>query len=803
MRIGLSATQRPIATIARLLVGAGPGRTLPGGEPRCTIVDVGHQRRLDVAIELPDDELGAVSTHEQMASVLERIAAHIEDHRTTLVFVNTRRMAERVAHQLADRLGDDSVQAHHGSLSMDRRLRVEARLRAGELRAVVATASLELGIDVGPVELVCQLGSPRSIATFLQRVGRAQHHVGGVPVGRLYPLTRDELVECTALLASVRSGDLDAVVPPVAPLDVLAQQLVAECAASDPEGCPESELLALARRSAPYSGLSDEDFEAVVDLVSQGVVTGRGRRGAHLHRDRVNGVLRPRRGARLTAVTSGGAIPDVADFRVVLEPEETLVGTVNEDWAVESMAGDVFLLGSATWRIRRIEPGTVRVVDAEGASPNVPFWLGEAPARTAELSQAVSDLRSAVETALQSGDGGGAADGGLAPGSGVIVDGGVIADGGGAADGGLAPGGGGAGTAGTVRAVELVEQLAGVDRAVAQQVVAYLAAGYGELGALPTTARFVIERFFDDTGGMQLVVHSPRGARLNRALGLALRKRFCRTFDFELQAAASDDAVVLSLGPQHSFPLEDVLGFLSPATVRDTLVQAVLPTPMFGSRWRWNLSRSLVAPRYRGSRRVPPAIQRMEADDLMAAIFPALAACQENVSGPIEIPEHPVVRQTLDDCCTEAMDLEGLTEVLSSIRSGEVRAHCVDTVIPSVLAEEILNGRPYTFLDDAPLEERRTRAVPTRRGLPLEAHDLAALDPGVVAGIVEQARPELRNAEELHDLLCSLVLAPPRPEWSEWMDALASCRACHDDGASRRRGAVGGRRVPGARRQAW
>ena len=736
VRIGLSATQRPIATIARLLIGAGEDRTLPGGEPRCIIVDVGHQRRLDVAIELPDDELGAVSTLEQMASVLERIAAHIEQHRTTLVFVNTRRMAERVAHQLAERLGDDSVQAHHGSLSMDRRLRVEARLRAGQLRAVVATASLELGIDVGPVELVCQLGSPRSIATFLQRVGRAQHHVGGVPVGRLYPLTRDELVECTALLAAVRSGDLDAVIPPVAPLDVLAQQLVAECAASDPEGCTEEELLALARRSAPYSSLGADDFEAIVELVSQGVVTGRGRRGAHLHRDRVNGVLRPRRGARLTAVTSGGAIPDVADFRVVLEPEDTLVGTVNEDWAIESMAGDVFLLGSASWRIRKIEPGTVRVVDAEGASPTVPFWLGEAPARTAELSQAVSDLRGAVETALRAGTAG-------------------------------------AGTAtGTERAIEVVEAL-GVDRAVAQQVVAYLAAGYVELGALPTTEHFVIERFFDDTGGMQLVVHSPRGARVNRALGLALRKRFCRTFDFELQAAASDDAVVLSLGPQHSFPLDEVLGFLSPATVRDTLIQAVLPTPMFASRWRWNLTRSLVSPRYRGSRRVPPAIQRMEADDLMAAIFPALAACQENVSGPIEIPDHPVVRQTLHDCCTEAMDLEGLTDVLARVRSGQVQALCVDTVVPSVLAEEILNGRPYTFLDDAPLEERRTRAVTTRRGLPLDAHDLAALDPGVVARIVEQARPELRNAEELHDLLCSLVLAPPRPEWGDWMDVLA------------------------------
>jgi ATP-dependent Lhr-like helicase len=441
VRIGLSATQRPIATIARLLVGAGPDRTLADGAPRCAVVDVGHRRPLDVAIELPDDELGAVSTLEQMASVLERIAGHIEEHRTTLVFVNTRRMAERVAHQLGDRLGEDSVQAHHGSLSMDRRLRVEARLRAGELRAVVATASLELGIDVGPVELVCQLGSPRSIATFLQRVGRAQHHVGGVPVGRLYPLTRDELVECTALLASIRSGDLDAVRPPIAPLDLLAQQLVAECAASDPDGVAEHELLALVRGSAPYSALGAEDFEQIVELVSEGVVTGRGRRGAHLHRDRVNGVLRPRRGARLTAVTSGGAIPDVADYRVVLEPEETLVGTVNEDWAIESMAGDVFLLGSATWRIRRIETGTVRVVDAEGSSPTVPFWLGEAPARTAELSEAVSSLRGAVEAAL-AGAGGGSA------------------------------GGAGAGDAGRERAMALVAELAGVDRAVAQQVVA-------------------------------------------------------------------------------------------------------------------------------------------------------------------------------------------------------------------------------------------------------------------------------------------------------------------------------------------
>jgi ATP-dependent Lhr-like helicase len=727
VRIGLSATQRPIATIAQLLVGCGPDRVNFDGSARCRIVDVGHRRPLDVAIELPDDELGAVSTHEQLAAVLERIADHVRQHRTTLVFVNTRRMAERVAHQLAELVGNDLVQAHHGSLSMDRRLRVESRLRAGELKAVVATASLELGIDVGPVELVCQLGSPRAIATWLQRVGRAQHHVGGTPTGRLYPMTRDELVECAALFAAVRRGELDATHPPVAPLDILAQQIVAEVAAAGPEGIGEDAVYELVLRASPYAALDRSDFDEVVELVSSGVVTGRGRRGAHVHRDRVNNVLRPRRGARLTATTSGGAIPELADYRVLLEPEETLVGTVNEDWAIESMAGDVFLLGSHTWRIRRIESGTVRVVDADGASPTVPFWLGEAPVRTDELSLSVSLLREEIDRWLEKS---------------------------------------------VAAAVEWLKEAAGIDARAAEQIVAYLATAKTELGGLPTAERLVVERFFDDTGGMQLVLHSPRGARINRGLGLALRKRFCRSFDFELQAAANDDAVVLSLGPQNSFPLSDIVSYLSPAAVRETLVQAVLPTPIFGARWRWNLSRSLVSPRFRGSRHLPAAIQRMEADDLMAAIFPMLAACQENVTGPIEIPDHPVVRQTLNDCCTEAIDVAGLTAFLERLRSGGIETRFVDGVAPSILSEEILNGRPYTFLDDAPLEERRTRAVQLRRGVPLAASDLAWLDPGVVAAVALQAAAEIRDAEELWDLLDSLVVAEPEQEWAEWFGQL-------------------------------
>ncbi len=726
-RIGLSATQRPIETIARLLVGAGADRTAPGGAPACRVVDLGHRRDLDLAIELPDSELEAVASHEQWGEILDRIAMHVRAHRTTLVFVNTRRLAERVAHLLGERLGEGQVAAHHGSLSKDRRLQLETRLRAGELGALVATASLELGIDIGPVELVCQIGSPRSIATLLQRIGRSGHARGAVAKGRLYPTTRDELVEMTALLRAVRAGQLDRVLPPRAPLDVLAQQIVAACAT---DAWPETELFDRVRRAAPYADLARADFDAVVEMLSDGIQTGRGRRGAYLHRDRVHGVLRGRRSARLAAITSGGAIPETADYRVVADPDDTTVGTVNEDWAIESMQGDVFLLGSTSWRIRRVEAGVVRVVNAEGAPPTVPFWLGEAPARTAEASLAVSALREALDERLHAGD--------LA-----------------AAAAWLAP-------------------EAGIDARVATEVVRYLGAARGALGVLPTQRRVVFERFFDEAGGMQLVVHAPYGGRINRALGLALRKRFCRRFDFELQAAASDDAVVLSLGPGQSFPLPDVPQFLTPENAEEVLAQALLLSPMFQVRWRWNLGRALMVLRQRGGRRTPPPIQRMEADDLMAAVFPALAGCQENAgAGPIPIPDHPIVRQTMHDCLHEATDADGLVRLFEGFRSGAVEPVFRETTEPSPLAHEILNGRPYTFLDDAPLEERRTRAVALRRGLPEAARDLGQLDPEAIARVREEARPDCRDAEELHDLLLELVVLRPEPAYDAWFRALA------------------------------
>ncbi len=710
-RIGLSATQRPIEAIARLLVGARPR---PG---ECAVVDVGHRRDMDLAVEVPESELGAVASHEQWAEILDRIAALVRSRRTTLVFANTRRLAERVAHLLGERLGEDRVAAHHGSLSKERRLRVEERLRAGELSALVATASLELGIDVGPVELVCQLGSPRAIATLLQRVGRSGHSRAGTPVGRLYPTSRDELVECAALVRAVRSGGLDRVQPPRAPLDILAQQIVAACAA---EPWSEDALFALARGAAPYAELSRADFDAVVEMLAEGIQTGRGRRGAWLHRDRVNGVVRGRRGARLAALTSGGAIPDTADYRVVADPDETFVGTVNEDWAVESMAGDVFLLGTTSWRIRRVEAGTVRVTDARGLPPSIPFWLGEAPARTAELSAAVSALRAEVEARLDSG------------------------------------------------AADWLREHCGLDTGGACQVVRYLGATRAALGRVPTASDVVVERFFDETGGMQLVLHAPFGGRLNRALGLLARKRICRRFDFELQAAANDDAVVLSLGPQHSFPLDDVRHLLGPQGAAEALEQAVLLAPMFTARWRWNLGRALAVLRFRGGRRNPPPLQRMEADDLMAAVWPGLAACQENQVGPLELPEHPLARQTLADCLAEALDAAGLQELLAALESGAVRLHLRETREPSPAAHEILNGKPYTFLDDAPLEERRTRAVVLRRALPVEARDLAHLDADAIARVCDEARLAPRDAEELHDALLGSVLLRPLEAWRDW-----------------------------------
>jgi ATP-dependent Lhr-like helicase len=762
-RIGLSATQRPIEEVARFLVGT--ANVEPDGTPRCAIVDAGHGRRLDLRVEVPPSSpLEAVMPMEVWAEIYDRLTALIREHRTTLVFANTRRMAERVTRHLSERLGPERVASHHGSLSKEQRLESERRLKAGELSALVATASLELGIDIGSVDLVCQLGSTRSIATLLQRVGRSGHHLGGLPKGRLFPLTRDELVECAALVDAVRRGELDRLIIPERPLDILAQHIVAAVAAEPEVGWTEDGLFALVRRAWPFRDLERRDFDAIVEMLATGFTTRRGRRGAYLHHDAVNGVLRARKGARLTAMTSGGAIPDLADYQVVLQPSGTTIGTVHEDFAVESLAGDVFQLGNASWRIIKVEQGRMLVEDAKGQPPNIPFWLGEAPARTDELSAAVSRLREEVAGRVREGS-----------------------------------------RADRDVAAAWLEDEVGLPPAAATQVVDYLAGAALALGAMPAQETLVAERFFDEAGDMHLVLHAPFGSRLNRAWGLALRKRFCRAFNFELQAAATEDAIVLSLGPTHSFPLEDVFHFLSSGTARDVLTQAVLDAPLFGVRWRWNAGRALAIPRQRGGKRVPAPLLRQAAEDLVAVVFPDQLACLENIVGEREIPDHPLIAQTLRDCLEEAMDIEGLERLLRRMEAGEIRMIARDVVEPSPLAHEVLKAQPYAFLDDAPLEERRTQAVSLRRWLdPETASDLGALDADAIVRVRAEAWPDAETPDELHDALLTLgfiTLAEGEISgWERLFDTLAAARratrAVLPDGPAGHRFWVSAERLP-------
>lgn len=742
-RIGLSATQKPITEVARLLVGA--GRLAVDGTPTCAIVDTGHRRAMELAIETTGLELGPMATHELWAEIYDRIVTHVASHRTTIVFVNTRRLVERVAHALSERLGDDRVVAHHGSLSKRIRLDAEQRLKSGAVPVVVATASLELGIDVGHVDLVCHLGAPRALATLLQRVGRSGHWLGSVPKGIFFPLTRDELMQVAAAVRAIRAGELDRLHLPVKPIDILAQQMVAIAAA---EEIGEDALFALVRRAYPYRDLTRAEFDTVLEMLAEGVATRRGRRSAHLHHDRVHGRIRGRRGARLAAITSGGAIPDTADYDVVEEPTGALVGKVNEDFAVESMAGDIFLLGNHSWRIRRVEAGRVRVADAGQTPPTIPFWLGESPARTAELSRAVSELRADVADRVRE------LPVTTAPLDGIPTDT--------AAEATVAP------------VVAWLVGECGVDTGGAEQIVEYVRATLAALGTVPTCDTVVAERFFDESGGMQLVLHAPFGGGINRAWGLALRKRFCVSFDFELQAAATDDGIVVSLGEQHSFPLGSVFSMVRPATVEHDLVQAALAAPMFGTRWRWNATRALALLRHMGGKRVPMPIQRMRAEDLLAAVFPAQLACGDNHTGPIEPPAHPLVDETLANCLHEAMDVDGLRAVLERIDRGEIRTVAVETPAPSPMSHEILNANPYAYLDDAPLEERRARAVALRRTDPDLAAGIGALDPAAIDEVRRQAWPDVRDADELHDALLGFVLLPVEGlgDWSAFADAL-------------------------------
>jgi ATP-dependent Lhr-like helicase len=730
-RIGLSATQNPIELVAGFLAGERQGDV--------AIVQAGQRRAMDLAIEIPADELGAVATHAVWESVYTRLAELAMEHRSTLVFVNTRRMVERLAFALGERLGAEHVAAHHGSLSRKLRLEAERRLKEGEIRILVATASLELGIDIGSVDLVCQINSPRAIAVAMQRVGRAGHWRGAVPKGRFFVTTRDDLLENAAVIRAMRSGVLDRLEIPPRPMDVLMQQIVAACGA---EAWEERRLFEVFRRALPYRDLSWEEFDEALCLLTEGIESSRGRFGAYLLRDRVHGHIQARRGARITAVTNGGTIPETPLFAVIMQPEGIQIATLDEHFAVDSSPGDVILLGNTSWRIQKIESsGRVLVEDAHGQLPTLPFWTGEAPQRTRELSEFVSELRVEIDRRTR----------GVMPGYISQTDEAVA------------------------ETVAWLKQECAVNDGAAVQMIGYIAAGRAVLGTVPSVTTIVAERFFDEGGGMQLILHAPFGGRINKAWGLALRKRFCRGFNFELQAAATDNGLSISLAEQHSFPLSDVFQFLTTQTVTELLEQASLASPIFKSRWRWSAGRSLQLLRFQKGRKVPPQIQRTRGDDLLAGVFPQVAACQENVEGDIEIPNHPLIREVMKDVLGEAMDLEGLKAVLAAMDTGAIRCLAVDTTTPSVFAHELLNANPYAFLDDAPLEERRARAVAMRGRLPdALLGEAGRLSPEAIAEVRAQIWPDLRDEHELHDLLCSLVVTPADlPEWMEMFALLA------------------------------
>jgi ATP-dependent Lhr-like helicase len=723
-RVGLSATQNPISLVAAFLAGTHRGEGVH-------VVTVGQRRTLDLAIEIPDEELGSVATRGIWESIYTRLATLAAEHRSTLVFVNTRAMVERLAFQMGERLGSEQVAAHHGSLSRALRLEAERKLKAGEIRLLVATASLELGIDIGAIDLVCQINSPRAIAPAMQRVGRAGHWRGATPKGRFFVTTRDDLVETAALVQAMRAGTLDTLELPQEPLDVLMQQMVAACAA---EPWEEEALYAMLRGAYPYRDLSRAVFDELVQLLCEGVASSRGTFGAWLLRDGVHRVLHARRGARIAALCNGGTIPDTAIFQVIAQPEGVPIATLDEHFAIDSSPGDVILLGNTSWRITLVESaGRIQVEDAHGQPPNIPFWRGEAPQRTLELSTYVAALREAVSERTPD----------VQPGYVSSTDPQVAAT------------------------IAWLTHQCCLSESAATQLIAYIVAGRAVLGAVPTLQTIIAERFFDEGGGQQLILHAPFGGRINKAWGLALRKRFCRGFNFELQAAATDNGLNISLAEQHSFPLSDVFQFLTEQTVEELLQQASLTSPIFKARWRWDACRSLQLLRFQKGKKVPPQVLRSRSDDLLANVFPQVAACQENIEGDIEVPDHPLVREVMKDTLQEAMDLAGLTRLLNDIHNGRIRCLAVDTPTPSQFSHELINAMPYAFLDDADLEERRARAVSLRRSVPDSIlGEAGRLSPLAIAEVRAQQAPDLRDEHELHDLLQQLIVVPE--------DALAS-----------------------------
>ncbi|HXN12770.1 MAG TPA: crosslink repair DNA glycosylase YcaQ family protein [Candidatus Acidoferrales bacterium] len=669
-RIGLSATLNPIEKLAGFLAGYEVTRDGARSPRPIKIVRADDRvREMDLQVIAPGPELGPLATHPHWEAMYDEVARLIGEHRTTLVFTLSRRHAERVALNLQKRLGTDAVMAHHGSLARSERLIAEQRLKRGELKAIVATASLELGIDVGAVELVCQLDTPKSISAAIQRIGRSGHSLGATPKGRFFALTTDDLLECGAAVRAIRRGHLDEVEIPMGCVDIAAQQIVAIAAEEDE--ISEADLLRVLRSAYNFGDLDAAKLRHLLEQLAAELPERVMGAAPKIFFDRVNARVRPRRSARLSAITSGGTIPEAGNYDVVIESEGRKVGDVEEDFAQESSRGDVFSLGSMPWQIQRSSRGRLMVEPAPGMAPTLPFWLTEAGGRSPAMSAEISDLRHEIWNRLERNE----------------------------------------------SAEEwLMDECAMSERA-ATQAADYVRRGVEALGAIPDDKTVVVERFFDGLGGTQIVIHTPFGIRLNRGLGLAIRKRLCQSFDFEIQASAIDDGVLLALNSRHSFPLDTLFSMLKARNARDVLIQAVLAAPMFEVRFRHVATRALAVMRSSRGKKVPAWIQRLRSQELLSSIFPGQQACFENRPGAIELPDHFVIQETIRECLEESTDLPRTIQLLEGIESSAIRTVAVDAIAPSVFAHRLLLAWDYSFLDDGERANRRSRTVTMNRGM--------------------------------------------------------------------------------------
>ena len=686
-RIGCSATVSPIESALAFLTGA------TARDP--ITIDAGFTRDLDLQIVAPVDDFLTSESDMVWEATLQQIAELVQAHRTTLVFAQSRRAAERLARDLNDRITDGRVAAHHGSLSRRARLEAENRLKQGELRALVATSSLELGIDVGAIDLVVQLQSPRNIAAALQRVGRAGHLLSRTSKGRIIVTRGEELLEAAAVVRSIKERQLDRIVTPEAPLDVLAQQVVAAVAA---ESLTVDTLHARFKNAAPYRNLGREELVAVVRSLAEPLPAEVKGAAPRILWDRVNDRLHARRGSRFLALTSGGTIPDNGLYDVFVAETDLKVGTLDEEFVTESLPGDVFLLGSHAWKIVKVRSDRVLVEDAQGMSPTIPFWKGEHPSRSWELGLAVGRLRRDAAERLDAPD-----------------------------------------------FVAWATDACGLDARAAGAMRAWLVKAGEILDGVPDDQGIVVESFSDEMGGRHAMIHAVFGMRINGAWGMVLREKLRRVFGIVAEASHVDDGILLSFAPGQVPPApERLVTLVAPEEVDTLLGRALIGTPLFATRFRHCAIRALFIPRMSRGQRTPAYLQRLKADALL-----------ESVGGQ---PEFPVVAETLRECFNDALDVTRLKRLLERLHDGEMWRRHVDTPLPSPFVYPLLLAWDWAYLGAGHAEERRSDAVTMRKAWSVAAGPLRPEIVAAVEAELQKTSPDrrARDANELAGILDDL-----------------------------------------------